>query len=264
MRRLKFSELPMIQLSRGLRLSLVAGAFVGIGASVPLAAQDEYLNEEALYGEELEGTIEVYDPLESINRYTFQFNDFLIMNVVRPIANGYQAVAPDPVEKAAGNFFDNLNYPVRLAGNLLQGRLRGAWVETGRFAINSTVGIAGLFTPADNIEGFAAIPPEDIGQALGAWGVGEGPYLVIPVFGPSNLRDLGGLIGDRAVHPLDEPFSLIDDWNWEWRLALDATDFVVTSPELVDRYLRLKGSAIDPYSSLKSSYTQFRRGVIAE
>jgi len=227
-----------------------------------LQAAEGYLSEEDFYEEEIEGTIDVSDPLEPINRYTFKFNDFVYLNLVQPLADGYQAVTPDPVEEGANNFFYNLKYPVRLAGNLLQGRFDGAWVETGRFAMNTTVGIAGVFTPADKVNGFAPIPKEDIGQALGSWGLGEGPYLVLPLLGPSNLRDLGGYVGDRAVNPLKEPFSLIDDWNWEWRLALSATEFTVESPSLMDRYLRLKGSAIDPYSSLKNGYTQFRRAAI--
>ena len=159
-------------------------------------------------------------------------------------------------------FFTNLKYPVRLAGNLLQGRLKGAWVETGRFAVNSTVGVFGIFRPADQLNGLAPIPREDIGQALGSWGIGEGPYLVLPLLGPSNLRDLGGLVGDRAVNPLQEPLCLIDDW--EWRLALGGSEFLATAPSLVDRYIRLKGSSIDAYGSLKNGYTQFRRAAIEE
>lgn len=244
-------------------LTAVAALLVLASGSF-LSAQGRYLAEEDFYNEEVNGSVRVYDPLESVNRYTFQFNDFLYLNVLEPIANGYTAITPDPVEEGANNFFHNLKYPVRLAGNLLQGRLQGAWVETGRFAINSTVGIAGVMTPADNFEGFAPIRPEDVGQALGAWGIGEGPYLVLPLLGPSNLRDLGGLIGDRAVNPLDEPFSLIDDWNWEWRSALTGGEFIVNSPEIIARYKELKGSAIDPYGSVKNGYTQFRRGAIAE
>lgn len=228
------------------------------------ASAQEFLSEEALFEEDVQGTVDIYDPLEEINRYTFQFNDFVILNVVRPLANGYQAITPDPVEEAASNFFTNLKYPVRLTGNLLQGRLKGAWVETGRFAINSTVGVVGIFTPADQVDGFAPIPREDIGQALGSWGIGEGPYLVLPLLGPSNLRDLGGLVGDRAVNPLKEPYSLIDDWDWEWRLALAGSEFVAESPSLVNRYIQMKGSAIDAYSSLKNGYTQFRRAAIEE
>lgn len=225
---------------------------------------EDYLSEEQLFMEDLDDTVEVSDPFEEVNRYTFRFNDFVYLNLLEPLSEGYQAITPDPVEVAASNFFTNLNYPVRLAGNLLQGRLRGAWVETGRFVINSTVGLGGFSRPADDIEGFAPIPPEDIGQALGSWGIGEGPYLVLPLLGPSNVRDFVGLFGDRAVDPLEEPFSLIDDWDWELRLALTATEFTVRSPALLKRYRELKGSAIDPYSSLKNGYTQFRQKAVEE
>lgn len=241
-------------------------AFFLLSLLMPVGAYaaEAYLSEEVLYEEEIKSGDEVSDPLETVNRYTFKFNDFVYLNLVQPLADGYQAITPDPVEEGAGNFFNNLKYPVRLAGNLLQGRIDGAWVETGRFAINTTVGIGGVFTPADTMEGFAPIPKEDIGQAFGSWGIGEGPYLVLPLLGPSNLRDLGGYIGDRSLNPLKEPFSLIDDWNWEWRAALAAIEFTVESPSLIERYMRLKGSAIDPYSSLKNGYTQFRRAAIEE
>jgi phospholipid-binding lipoprotein MlaA len=229
-----------------------------------LFAQSDFLSEEELYGEEVSNGEGISDPLESINRFTFAFNDFVYLNVVDPVAAGYTAITPDPIEEGASNFFRNLNYPIRLAGNLLQGRLKGAWVETGRFAINTTVGIAGIFTPADSVAGFEPIASEDVGQALGAWGVGEGPYLILPLLGPSSLRDLGGLIGDRAVNPLKEPFSLIDDWDWEWRAALFGSEFIAASPTLIERYKELKGSAIDPYGSLKNGYTQFRRAAIEE
>ena len=235
-----------------------------LGSLAGLSAQDSYLAEEDFYNEEVNGAANIYDPFESVNRYTFKFNDFVYLNILQSIADGYTLITPDAVEEGADNFFYNLKYPVRLAGNLLQGRLKGAWVETGRFAINSTIGLAGVMTPADGIEGFAPIKPEDIGQAFGAWGIGEGPYLVLPLLGPSNLRDLGGLIGDRAVNPLKEPFSLIDDWNWEWRLALTGSEIIVNSPGILNRYKQLKGDAIDPYSSLKNGYTQYRLGAIAE
>lgn len=237
-------------------------AFIGLFSVV--AAQDIYMSDEELYENGVDEMTQVSDPLESINRYTFKFNDFVYLNIVQPIADGYTAITPDPVEEGALNFFKNLKYPVRLVGNLLQGRLNGAWVETGRFAINTTVGIAGIFTPADTVEGFEPISAEDIGQAFGAWGIGEGPYIVLPLLGPSNCRDFVGFIGDRAADPLQEPFSLIHDWNWEWKLALSATDFVVASPRLMDRYEQMKGTAIDPYGSLKNAYMQNRRAAVEE
>lgn len=217
-----------------------------------------------LYGDDVFVAGHIQDPLEPINRITFKFNDFVLLNVVEPVAVSYQAITPDPVEAAVGNFFSNLHYPVRMAGQLLQGRFDGAWIETGRFAINSTIGIVGIFTPADSVKGFAPIPAEDIGQALGAWGLSEGPYVVLPLLGPSNLRDLGGFLCERAVNPLQEPFSVLDDLDWEWELALAASELISDSPTLVERYKQLKANSIDPYSAIKSGYTQYRKAAIAE
>lgn len=232
-----------------------------LGASVlPAVAQSD----ADLYGDDVVTTASVGDPFESINRMTFGVNDFIYLNFFEPVANTYAFVTPDPVEEGASNFFNNLKYPVRLVSNLLQGRVDGAWIETGRFAINTTIGIVGVFTPADTVEGFEPIPAEDIGQVLGAWGVSDGPYLVLPFLGPSNLRDLGGLIGDRAVNPLDKPFAVNDSWNWEWRLALSASEVIASSPSIVERYKQLKGNSIDPYSSIKNGYTQYRNAVIRE
>lgn len=232
---------------------------------VAVFGDKDFLTEDDLFAlEDDEGMEPIYDPLEPLNRIIFEFNDFVYLNLLDPVARGYQKVTPDPVERGASNFFRNLRYPIRLAGNLLQGRLNGAWVETGRFAINTTVGVGGIFTPADAIEVFQPIPAENVGNALGAWGIGEGPYLVLPLLGPSNVRDFFGIIGDRAAYPLREPFSVISDWNWEWRLALGATEVIVESPALLARYQQMKGGAIDPYGSLKNGYTQFRRAAIEE
>jgi phospholipid-binding lipoprotein MlaA len=230
----------------------------------PAAAQSTFLTEEELYSEEMAQDVQVSDPLEFINRPIFHFNDFVFDNVVRPVSNVYTAVTPDTLETGAKNFFRNLRYPVRLAGNVLQGRFDGAWRETKRFAVNTTAGLGGVLSPADDMEGFERIPPEGVIQALGAWGIPEGPYLVLPLMGPSNVRDLFGMFGDAAANPTVEPFSLIDGWGWEARTTLQVSEFIVASPELLRRYDRMKGSAIDPYSSLKQGYTQFRRRQIAE
>jgi phospholipid-binding lipoprotein MlaA len=242
-------------------IKLAAALLASVGL---LGAQDSFLSEEDLFNEEVNDQISVYDPLESINRYTFEFNDFVYLNLLDPIANGYTFITPDPVEEGAKNFFRNLRYPIRLTGNVLQGRWEGAWVETKRFVVNSTIGIAGIFSPADDFEGMEPIPSEEVGQALGSWGIGEGPYIVIPFFGPSNARDLLGLVGDAAVHPTRKPFSAIDSWNWEWQTAIGGTEFLVSTPKLMESYRRMKGNSIDPYSSLKNGYTQFRRAAIAE
>jgi phospholipid-binding lipoprotein MlaA len=244
---------------------LVWTSFIGLLTVTTLTAQVRNLTEdEEFFFEEVDESASVYDPFESVNRFTFMFNDFVFSNTVQPLVDVYTAITPDPVEEGASNFFHNLRYPVRLASNLLQFRFKGAWVETGRFAINSTVGVVGILTPADDYEGFAPIKSEDVGQVFGAWGIGEGPYLVLPFLGPSNLRDLVGFFGDRALNPIKEPFSQVDDWKWEWHLTLSGTGYVARSPQIIKRYKQLKGNSIDPYSSLRNGYSQYRRGAVAE
>lgn len=225
-------------------------------------AEDDFLTEEELYGEIDEEPTVVCDPLESVNRLTFKFNDFIYMNVVKHLAKGYQQVTPDPVERGASNFFKNLGYPVRLGGNLLQGRMQGAWLETERFAVNTTLGVVGVFPAADRFESLQPLQPEDMGQAFGSWGIGEGPYLVLPLLGPSNVRDLFGFLGDRAINPLKKPYSVISDS--EVQTAFGVTEFVVKSPTLMRIYTQMKGGALDPYSSMKNGYSQKRRSMIEE
>ena len=238
---------------------------IGLLTVTTLTAKVGNLTEdEAFFDEELNESAGVYDPFESVNRFTFEFNDFVLSNALQPLVDAYTEITPDAVEEGASNFFYNLRYPVRLVSNLLQFRLKGAWIETGRFAINSTVGIVGILTPADDYESFAPIESEDVGQVFGAWGIGEGPYLVLPFFGPSNLRDLAGLFGDRTINPIKEPFSMIEDWDWEWQLATSGIEYISRSPQIIERYKKLKSSSIDTYSSLKNGYTQYRRGAIAE
>lgn len=233
-------------------------AFAAVSST--LAAQDT-LSDEAFFEEDLEGVVEVSDPIEPVNRVIFKFNDFFLTNVMKPISKGYNAVTTKTIRQGADNFFYNLRYPVRVSGNLLQGRLDGAWTETRRFALNTTAGLGGVLDLASETEGLEKIPSEDVGQAFASWGVGEGPYLVIPFIGPSNVRDGLGLIGDGAVHPLSEPFSVVE---WEWRVAYVGSDVIVNSEGLIDAYEQMKGSAVDPYSSVKNAYTQFRRGQSAE
>ena len=249
--------------SRILRLHwLVLGLVLMVPAALLQADEyDDFLSEEELFGDFEEETVfTVSDPFEPVNRVTFKFNDFLYVKVMQPISNGYQKVTPDPVERGASNFFTNLGYPVRLVGNLLQLELKGAWLETERFAVNTTLGIVGVRNAADQFECLQPRQPEDVGLAFGAWGIGEGPYLVLPLIGPSNCRDLVGLVGDRAVNPLKKPFSLIEEHKWQF--AYDATEAIVRSPSLLEMYMQLKEGAIDPYSAMKNGYAQKRRSMI--
>src|SRR5882724_5409522 len=127
------------------------------------------------------------DPLERFNRATFAFNDLLDRMVARPAARAYKRAVPEPVRHSVSNFVANLAYPTVAVNSALQGKLRDAGSDTARFLVNTVLGIGGLFDPASHM-GLAA-HDEDFGQTLGAWGVPAGPYLVLPLLGPSDMRD---------------------------------------------------------------------------
>ncbi len=224
---------------------------------------ESYVTMEDLFDEGIEQMSPVVrDPLEPLNRIIFKFNDFLYLNVFNPVARTYEWVTPDPLEQRFSNFFENLGTPVRLVGNVLQGKWDGALNESGRFLLNSTIGIAGLNRPADEVSFLEQLPKEDMGQALGSWGFKDGPYLLLPVLGPSSFRDLIGRVGDRAVDPFKFPFAEFDEW--EVRTAYGVGGILVNSPSLVDRYKQMKGGALDPYIALRNGYFQYRDAAIKE
>ncbi len=170
-------------------------------AGVDIDIDSDYLEPDPFEEDHGADAPVVRDPLEPVNRLFFAFNDKLYFWVVKPVAKGYDAVMPVPVQTGIRNFFANLRTPIRLVNNLLQGELRGAGTELGRFLLNSTVGVAGIFDVAD--ARFNLSPRvEDLGQTLGRYGLGDGFYICWPVFGPSSLRDSIGLAGDSYLSPL--------------------------------------------------------------
>jgi phospholipid-binding lipoprotein MlaA len=189
------------------------------------------------------------DPWERMNRTTYKLNDKLDKAVLRPVARGYQKVTPQFVRTGISNFFDNLNYPIVIVNDLLQGKFKPFVRDTGRLVMNSTLGIGGLLDPASA----AGLQKNvnDFGLTFARWGAGPGPYVVIPLLGPSDVRDgLGRIpdaygspqnfIGDTAVHYSLWAVSLLDA---RYRLlSLDAT----------------LDSAYDPYLFLKNAYLQRR------
>ena len=220
-------------------------------------SQEDYISEDDLFEEDdaYQETPTVPDPIRGFNRAMFNFNDFFYINILKPVSNTYRKIMPDDAEKGIGNFFDNLGYPVRLTGNVLQFKFGQAGKETGKFLFNSTVGMAGFFKVSDDYEMFDTTP-EDMGQAFGAWGMGHGFYIVLPFLGPTTLRDGIGRIGDRYVDPISEPWTVVDET--EYRISLTALEIVNDSPNLLNAYESLRGSAIDPYESLKDAYIQRR------
>ena len=195
----------------------------------------------------------VADPLEKFHRGMFVFNDKLYYWVLKPAAQGYSYVVPEPARTCVKRFFLNLATPIRLVNCALQGKFKGAGSELMRFTVNSTAGIAGLFDPAYYCWDLKR-SDEDTGRTFGAWGVGHGIYIVWPLFGPSSARDTVGMVGDFFLDPL----TYVDTNLWE-SAAIIATDKVNGVSLKINDYDEFKKSAFDPYVSLKNAYIQNRQ-----
>ncbi len=190
------------------------------------------------------------DPLEGVNRAIFAVNDVADRFVIRPIAWTYGTVAPDPVKRSMRNFFRNLGSPVRFVNDVLQFTFEDAGVTVARFGINTTVGVLGLFEVA---EGWGlAHHPADFGQTLHSYGVGSGPYIVIPLLGPSTLRDGVGTAVDIFFDPLT---YTLDTYP---RLGVTAANAIVRREQLIEPLDDLRENSIDYYAALRSAYFQDR------
>ena len=143
---------------------------------------------------------EIYDPLEGFNRAIFKFNNVADRIVLEPVARGYRKL-PSPMQSGISNFLSNLRTPLVIVNQLLQGQVKNSAESTGRFVVNTTVGVFGLFDVADNVG--LEEKDEDYGQTLATWGVGDGFYVVLPIFGPSNLRDTAGLVLTAVTDPVN-------------------------------------------------------------
>lgn len=227
-------------------------------AGAPAAAQtaEEY---QGLYDEDFDDeTFElIADPLEPFNRAMFAFNDRLYFYVLKPTVRVYRHV-PEPARRSIGNFFTNVRAPIRIVNALLQLKLVDAGNELLRFGVNSTVGVAGLFDPARRYFGLRGID-EDLGQTLGHYGVGQGFYLVVPVFGPTTLRDgLGSLVDGLYLDPV--VVYVEDDWV---STGLYAWNMVNTVSLDRDTYETIKREAFDPYTFIRDAYAQRREAEVA-
>ncbi len=206
-----------------------------------------------------DGILDVYDPWQPVNRAVYNFNTVFDRYVFLPLVGGYRAVTPDPVEGSVSNFFENLREIKYFFNNLLQGNISGSGITLGRFAVNSTVGLLGLFDPATEMGLYSQ--EEDFGQTLGAWGVGTGPYLVLPIFGPSNLRDTGGLTVDAIAEYNIDLFDWKDDGNKDGeRIAFQLLRALDTRKNTAFRYYNT-GSPFE-YELIRYTYTRLREEQI--
>lgn len=194
------------------------------------------------------------DPLETLNRGTFFINDALDTMFIRPFADFYRILVPRPIRGGVRNALANLREPVTLLNDGLQGSFDRAGNTAARFAINTTLGVAGLFDAATDM-GFPR-EREDFGQTLGVWGIDEGPYLVLPLLGPSNFRDTLGLVVDyfsdpwQYVVPSDSRGAVTAT-----RAGLAVLDGREALLEVVDQINR---TSLDPYATIRSAYRQRR------
>ena len=203
---------------------------------------------------------EVKDCFEGINRGIFAFNQVLDNTIFEPLAKGYRLL-PSPLRSGTSNFLSNLSLVVTVPNNVLQGDIGLAGKNTARFAVNSTIGILGLFDPATKL-GLNDYNKEDYGQTLGRWGVGEGCYIVLPVLGPSTARDtigsLANYLGGDAWYNITvgQDTHYVSDFDYYASKGADGIDFRAKNLEAINN---LEKNSIDFYASVKSLYLQDRK-----
>lgn len=207
------------------------------------------LSGQAFAADSMENT---QDPWEGFNRKVFVFNDTLDTYALKPIAKGYRVITPDPVEDGISRMFSNVGEIVNVVNGLLQGKFRQAGNDTGRFLVNTTIGLVGFFDVADDL-GLPKSDGEDFGQTLGTWGVGSGPYIVIPLLGPSTMRDGPAKLVDFLVDPVSE----ID--HVPTRNTVYGVDVVSTRADLLKAEDLIKG---DKYSFIRDVYLQRREYLL--
>jgi phospholipid-binding lipoprotein MlaA len=223
------------------RVILVTVVLMTLGGTVTTALADP-------------APIEVSDPWEGMNRGFFAFNEGADRWVFEPIAKGWDFVMPDPVERSLARLFENAYFPVRFVNDVLQAKPVAATEDLGRFVINSTIGLAGLFDPATKfgINGHR----EDFGQTLGYWGIPPGPYFVIPVLGPSNVRDAFARIGDAAAQPQT---YLLPFWA---TMSIQTVDYLNWRSLNLDEIASARESALDFYVFQRNAYMQYRENQV--
>jgi len=205
---------------------------------------------------------DVPDPIEPFNRGVFWFNNNVDEYVIEPVARGYRYITPDPVRTSIKNFFQNLNFPIYLVSDLLQLKIDQAGTHTGRFLVNTTVGGLGFFDVAK--EWGMEPHEEDLGSAFGNWGIGPGFYLVLPLLGPSNLRDSVGFAGETFLSPtLAVTYSNMDQSTKNIILfETNALRIVNIRAGLIETIDSAKEASLDYYSFVKHAYHQNREAVI--
>lgn len=195
-----------------------------------------------------------YDPYEETNRKVFEFNQALDRNVLEPVSSAYASITPDFFRRGVTNFFSNARYPGVILNNLLQGKFKQSASDTGRFLVNTTIGVLGLWDPATSM-GLPA-HQEDFGQTLAVWGANSGPYLELPAFGPNYARTLP----DYPVSALTNVLNYV--WDFQVTGPLFVLNVINTRAQL-DKAVKIREqAALDPYIFTRTAYMQYRQNLI--
>ena len=234
-------------------MMLMAAMVLSLGAA---GCASTGANQSAVYV----GDEEISDPFEGGNRVVMSINEGIDKAVLEPVARGYRYVAPKPVRNSVRNFLRNLKSPIIMANQGLQGDGEGFLNATGRFVINTLLGVGGLFDVADM--GGISYEPEDFGQTLAVWGVGNGPYMIIPILGPSTLRDGTGMLVDTFADPV-RIYMFSHDLEWLHYTRVGAS-IVDGREELLDIVDDLRANSFDYYAAVRSAYYQRRQALVRD
>lgn len=203
----------------------------------------------------------IKDPLEPWNRIWFHFNDFFYLQITKPLYKGYEIITPAFFRQGMRNLLYNLQTPIRLVNSLLQGKIGQAWVELGKFLVNTTIGAGGLIEVTENDKPRIPVDSQtaDFGHTLSTWGVGEGIYLIWPILGPSTVRDTFGTIGDAVVGPFSWLVKPIGIVPIAYGLTTEVFLMFNKVNTIIDAYESITKSAIEPYIALRDAYVKYRR-----
>ncbi len=196
--------------------------------------------------------------LEDYNRAMYKTNKVVDKYTLKPVAKAYRLITPDPVEKGVNNFFDNLSEVGTVVNSILQGKFRNAALSSSRIVWNTTLGLGGIFDVATAMN--VKANPEDFGQTLQVWGVPTGPYIVLPILGPSTITDSVGLVGDYFTYPL----TYYNDWSdHSVREGVAVLRFTDMRAKLLPLEKKLEDMP-DEYSFVKSAYLQHRASLVRD
>ncbi len=207
-----------------------------------------------------------WDPMERFNRTMFRFNDRLYTYALRPATRAYERAVPKPVRQGIVNAFDNLHFPIRFVSSLLEGRVGRAARETEKFGLNTVLGLGGLIRVSDQVPQLAHLPPQDVGLAFGSWGIGAGPYVVLPILGPGDVRDFAGEACDYFLSPTNWDAIHLGHRTWianPYRVPIQSLDVASAIPRAIHAYDAVVGDAVDPYIAAREAFFSHRRADAA-